>query len=228
MALFFQSNLANQKHPPLSGHAMVSQQKKRERPKPWICLVTPAAWHFLSDAQWHVSRKCTIMRGELRREQCVREIPGWGPIFSLTDEAGRIEWATPEHTGVLMGVWVVASITKHGGVKHWNLIILRCVCMPKCLCESRECVWRPWEGSPAPRSLSPQETECHNAAAAAAAAAVEESETEARQRGRTKKLQGGSYVWHQIKCSSESCSDTQCCQVPLFKPLTDRNNLLWV
>lgn len=136
---------------------------------------------FLSDAQQHVSRKCTIMRGESRHERRLQEIPEWGAIYSLTDEAGRGEWAMLECTGVCECVWAALQSTK-GWSTGMRVHHDACVCVCLSVWESCEHVWRSWEGSPALRSLGPQETECH-------AAAAEESETEARQRGRTKKLQ---------------------------------------
>lgn len=117
MALFFLGNLANQKHPPPCGRAAIKDNVQHNI---WIYLYMDGfiyerdgsvLWHqhvtFLSDAQQHIRRKCTIMgRGESRRERCLWEIPEWGAIYSLTDEAGWGEWATLECISVCMSVCV--------------------------------------------------------------------------------------------------------------------------
>lgn len=46
------------------------------------------------------------MRRASRHEQCLQEIPECGAIYSLTDEAGQEEWATPESVVVCINVCV--------------------------------------------------------------------------------------------------------------------------
>lgn len=77
-------------------HIVVLQQKKSTQKQPWwIFLVTLAMWHFCSAAC-----EQEVHHYQSRGMSAVWEIPKWGSIFSLTDEAERGEWATPVRVGL--------------------------------------------------------------------------------------------------------------------------------
>lgn len=101
-----------------------TNKKKEKSEKGWkwgAYLETPAVWHFwlMLSGKWAGSAPLS-----LRHEQHLWEIPKWGAIYSLTDEAGREEWATPERVD--------------GRQSAGNLSTLRCV--TERLREQRLCV----------------------------------------------------------------------------------------
>lgn len=105
----FLSNLANQNHPPLCACVAVSQHHQKETEGRW-CVMCCVSWRQQCDIfEWSTAacRKC-IMRAEWRHERYLWEIPEWGAIYSLTDEAGQGEWATLECSGVCL--WVVDGV----------------------------------------------------------------------------------------------------------------------